>query len=69
MRMHFAMRRINHQPLAIWFLDKYFEQFFPQTFVAPAAKTALCIFPVPKVWRQITPWCTRAQNPKYSIDK
>jgi hypothetical protein len=42
---------------------------FPNTFISPSAKFAVCIFPITIVWRQITPWCTSAQNPENAVDE
>jgi hypothetical protein len=69
MRMHFAVTRIDHQPLTIRLIYKHFQQFFPHATIAPTTKTALYFFPFSKVWRKIAPRRTRSQNPKYRIDK
>jgi hypothetical protein len=60
MRMHFAVTGVDHQPLAIGFIDEYFQQFFPHATIAPTAKTPLHFFPFPKVGRKISPRRTRA---------
>jgi len=69
MGMHFAMARINHQPLMVRLNHEHFKEFFPNTPVTPTAKPAMGIFLVPKVRRQITPWRSRSQYPEHRVNK
>jgi len=49
--MNLAMAGINHQPFIIRIINQDFQQFFPDTFVTPANKTAMGIAPTPVVRR------------------
>jgi hypothetical protein len=69
MRMHFAVRGVNHQPFIIRRVDEDFEQFFLHAAVTPTAKATLGVFTISKVWRQLAPWRPCAQYPKHCIDK
>ena len=66
--MHFDMAGIDHQPLKVRFANQLFEQAFPNAFVTPTAESAMRVFPIAIVRRQIPPRCTGAQDPKHSID-
>jgi hypothetical protein len=67
--MDFGVRRANHQPFKARLVYQHFQQTFPDTFVPPAAKPTVRIFPATIDWRQISPRCPRPQNPKYRIYK
>jgi hypothetical protein len=68
-RMNLAMGRVDHQPFIIGLIYKQFKQSFPFTFVAPAAKSAMCILPIAVIRGQVAPRRTCTQYPKNSVDK
>jgi hypothetical protein len=63
--MDFYMTCIDHEPFKI----RLVHELFPMTFVAPAAETPVGVFPIPIVFRQVSPWCTCSQNPHDGIDE
>jgi hypothetical protein len=69
MGMNFDVAGINHQPFIARFGYELFQQGFPNAFVPPTAKPAVCVFPVAIVGWQIPPRRTCAQNPENRIDK
>src|ERR1700679_405312 len=69
MRMDLDVAGIDHQPFKVGLVDHLLQQLFPDALVAPAAETAMRIFPVPVVRRQIAPRRPGAQNPQNAIEK
>jgi hypothetical protein len=69
MGMNFTMARINHQPLIVGFNYEHLKELFPNAPITPTAKSAMGIFPVSKVGRQIAPWRPRPQYPEYRVNK
>jgi hypothetical protein len=60
---------IDHQPFKVGLVDHLLQQLFPDALVAPAAETAMGVFPVPVVRRQIALRRTGAQNPQNAVEK
>ena len=67
--MYFDMTGINHQPLEIRLLYHRFQHFFPDALVSPATETPLDSIPLTIFRRQVSPWCSRSQNPEHAIQK
>ena len=63
------MTGINHQPLEIRLLYHRFQHFFPDALVSPATETPLDSIPLTIFRRQVSPWCSRSQNPEHAIQK
>ena len=63
------MAGVNHKPFKIRIINQLFQELFPSPLIAPPAETAMRIFPVSIVWRQIAPRRTCAQYPENSIEK
>ena len=69
MGMYFDMTGIDHQPLEIRLLYHRFQHFFPDALVSPATETPLDSIPLTIFRRQVSPWCSRSQNPEHAIQK
>ena len=67
--MYFDMTGIDHQPLEIRLLYHRFQHFFPDALVSPATETPLDSIPLTIFRRQVSPWCSRSQNPEHAIQK
>lgn len=67
--MYFDMTGVDHQPLEIRLLYHRFQHFFPDALVFPATETPLDGIPLTIFRRQVSPWCSRSQNPEHSIQK
>ena len=67
--MYFDMTGVDHQPLEIRLLYHRFQHFFPDALVSPATETPLDSIPLTIFRRQVSPWCSRSQNPEHSIQK
>ena len=67
--MDFDVAGVDHQPLVIGIDDQFFQEPLPKPLVAPAAKPAVGIFPVPVIGRQIPPGSARAQDPENGVEK
>jgi hypothetical protein len=67
--VHFGVTGIDHQPLIVGLLNEYFEQGFPLSLIAPAAKAPVGIFPIAIVRRQITPGSACTQYPEDGVDE
>ena len=67
--MDFDVAGVDHQPLVIGIDDQFFQESLPESLVAPAAKPAVGVFPVPVVGRQIPPGSAGAQNPENGVEK
>jgi len=65
----FDVAGVDHQPLVIGIDDQFFQESLPESLVAPAAKPAVGVFPVPVVGRQIPPGSAGAQNPENGVEK
>lgn len=63
------MTGIDHQPLEIRLLYHRFQHFFPDALVSPATETPLDSIPLTIFRRQVSPWCSRSQNPEHAIQK
>jgi hypothetical protein len=63
----FDVTGVDHEPLYIRDIYEQFRKPFPVSAVAPSAKPAVHVFPVPVVRRQISPGCPGAQYPKDSV--
>lgn len=63
------MTGIDHQPLEIRLLYHRFQHFFPDPLVSPATETPLDSIPLTIFRRQVSPWCSRSQNPEHAIQK
>ena len=63
------MTGIDHQPLEIRLLYHRFQHFFPDALVSPATETPLDSIPLTIFRRQVSPWCSRSQNPEHAIEK
>ena len=46
MLMDFDMACINHEPFKVRLIDENLKKLLPYAFVAPTAKTAVCVFPI-----------------------
>jgi hypothetical protein len=69
MWMDFYMAGINKQPFIVWLVNERLKHFFPSSFVSPATKPPVCIFPVAIVRGKVSPGGSRSKNPKNSIYK
>jgi hypothetical protein len=67
--MNLDVTGVNHQPFVIRLVHQAFQQSFPDTFVPPAAKTTMRVFPASIGRRQVSPGRACAQNPEYAIDE
>jgi hypothetical protein len=67
--MDFDMAGVNHEPLKVRIVNQLFEEFLPSPLVTPAAETAMRIFPVAIVRRQVAPRRSGAQYPEDAIKK
>lgn len=63
------MTGIDHHPLEIRLLYHRFQHFFPDALVSPATETPLDSIPLTIFRRQVSPWCSRSQNPEHAIQK
>lgn len=63
------MTGIDHQPLEIRLLYHRFQHFFPDALLSPATETPLDSIPLTIFRRQVSPWCSRSQNPEHAIQK
>lgn len=63
------MTGIDHQPLEIRLLYHRFQHFFPDALVSPATETPLDSIPLTIFRRQVSPGCSRSQNPEHAIQK
>ena len=69
MGMDLAVAGINHQPFIIRVVNEMIEQGFPQSFVSPATKASMRIFPIAVDLGQVPPGCASPQNPEDAIDE
>jgi len=69
MRMNLDMAGVDHQQFEIRFINQRFEQSFPYSLVAPAAKSPVRILPISIRRRQIAPWRSSPQNPENRVDE
>ena len=69
MGVDFDVAGVDHQPLVIGIDDQFLQESLPESLVAPAAKPAVGIFPVPVIGRQIPPGSAGAQNPENGVEK
>ncbi len=69
MGMHLDVRSIDHRPLIILIAGYDFQELFPNSLVAPTAKTPVGIFPITIIRGQVSPRCAGPQNPKNSVNK
>jgi hypothetical protein len=69
MRVDFDITCIDHQSVVIRIDDQYFQQFFPRSFVPPATKPTVSVFPVALLRREIPLRRTCAKNPETRIDE
>src|SRR5262249_39099454 len=60
---------IDHHVLEIWVLPQDFEKTLPNALFRPAIEPHENAIPRAKWFRKIAPRCTRAQNPKHSIEE
>ena len=67
--MDFDVAGVDHQPFVIGIDDQFFQESLPESLVAPAAKPAVGVFPVPVVGRQIPPGSAGAQDPENGVEK
>ena len=67
--MDFDVAGVDHQPFVIGIDDQFLQESLPETLVAPAAKPAVGVFPVPVIGRQIPPGSAGAQNPENGVEK
>jgi len=67
--MHFNMTGIHHQPSVVRPIHPLLQQALPNSFIAPATKTAVGVLPATIIRRQITPQRTRTQYPEHGVDK
>ncbi len=67
MAMYFDNRGINHCVFHIWFITEPVENPFEYISLNPPPETPERAVPVPKLRRQIAPWCVRPDNPKDSF--
>ena len=67
--MNLNVAGVDHQPFEIGFGDQFFQQSLPEAFVAPAAKAAMGVFPVPIIRRQVPPGSAGTQDPENGIEK
>ena len=67
--MGFDVGSVDHKPLEIRLVDQLLQQLFPDAFVAPAAETAMGIFPITVIRRQVAPGCPGAQDPENCVEK
>ena len=67
--MDFDVAGVDHQPFVIGIDDQFLQESLPETLVAPAAKPAVSVFPVPVIGRQIPPGSARAQDPENGVEK
>ena len=67
--MDFDVAGVDHQPFVIGIDDQFLQESLPETLVAPAAKPAVGVFPVPVIWRQIPPGSAGAQDPENAVEK
>lgn len=67
--MDFYVTGVNHQELEFWLVNQLFQKVFPHSLVAPAAESAMCIFPISITRRQVSPRGSGAQNPEDSVDE
>ena len=69
MRVDFDVAGVDHEPFVIGIDDQFFQDSLPETLVAPAAKPAVSVFPVPVIGRQIPPGSAGAQDPENGVEK
>ena len=67
--MDFDVAGVDHQPFVIGIDDQFLQESLPETLVAPAAKPAVGVFPVPVIGRQIPPGSAGAQDPENAVEK
>ena len=67
--MDFDVAGVNHEPFKVRIVNQLFQEFLPSALVAPAAETAMRIFPVAIVRRQVAPRRPGAQYPENSVEK
>jgi hypothetical protein len=60
---------IDHHVFEIWILRQGLEKTLPNSFARPTVEAHEDAIPEPECRRQIAPWRTRVQNPKYRIDE
>ena len=63
------MARVDHKPFIVRLINQDLQQFFPNTFSAPADEPLMYRSPFPIIWRQVTPGRSGAQHPKYRVYK
>ena len=69
MGVNLAVTGINHEPFVVGVNDKLFQKRFPNTLIAPTAKTSMGVFPSAIGGRQVAPRCARAENPEHGVNK
>ena len=67
MWVDFDVAGVDHEPLEIRLVDEFSQEVLPESLVAPAAETAVGVFPIPVVRWQIAPRSPRSQNPEDGV--
>jgi hypothetical protein len=67
--MCFGVTGVDHKPFKVRLGDDHLQELFPDSFIAPATKAPMRVFPIAVLLRQISPRSTGAQNPDNGINE